>query len=181
MAENKLTARQRLFIEEYLVSWNASDAARRAGYKSAVNVVGSRLLANVSIQEVISKRMSEKAMKADENIQRLSDQARINISEFITEKTRYVYDKEGNQIGEYQSFELDWEQVKLKGHLIKSITNTQWGPRLELYDGQTALVQIGKALGALTERVDMTSQGEKINLVVYMPDNKRDDNSNSND
>lgn len=169
----KLTNRQRLFIEEYLVSWNASDAARRAGYKGAANAVGSRMLANDSIREAISARMAEKAMKADENLQRLSDQARINISEFVSEKTRYVYDKDGNEIGEYQVFELNWDQVKKRGHLIKSITNTQWGPRIELYDGQTALIQIGKALGVLTERVDFTSKGDKLDVVFYLPDNNR--------
>lgn len=174
MTEKKLTPRQKLFIEEYLQSWNASDAARKAGYTGAANMTGPRLLANDSIKAAIKARMAEKTIQTDEVLKRLTDMAQINISDFITETTRYFYDKDGNQTGETQIFELNWEMVKQKGHLIKSITNTQWGPKIELYDGQTALIKLGTALGALTERVDMTSQGEQINLVVYMPDNRRD-------
>lgn len=171
----KLTNKQRNFIDFYLVSWNASDAARRAGYKSAANAVGSRLLANASIAAAIKERMAENAMQADEVLQRLGDQARFNPVDLIIEKIRSLYDKDGNEVGQVQTFELDWEKLRERGHLIKSLANTQWGPKIEAYDGQAALFKIGTALGALTERVDLTSKGEKLDVVVYIPDNGRGD------
>ena len=169
----KLTNKQRRFIDFYLVSWNASDAARRAGY-AFENMAGPRLLGHAGIQAAIRERMAENAMQADEVLQRLGDQARFNLVDLILEKTRYIYDKDGNEIGQVKVFELDWDNLKARGHLIKSLTNTQWGPKIEAYDAQAALFKIGTALGALTERVDLTSQGGQINLVVYMPDNWRD-------
>lgn len=169
-----LTNRQKRFVEFYLQTWNASKAARLAGYTGDSNTVGPRLLANVVIKASIKARMAETAMQTDENLQRIADQARFNITDFIAEKKRPIYDDDGRQIAEIQTFELDWDELKRRGHLVKSITNTQWGPRVEAYDAQAALFKIGTALGALTERVDMTSQGEQINLVVYMPDNRRD-------
>jgi sporulation protein YlmC with PRC-barrel domain len=170
----KLTNKQQAFINFYLVSWNASDAARRAGYAHAGSQ-GERLLRNVEVQQAIREKMAENAMQADEVLQRLGDQARFNLTDLFLEKTRCIYDKDGNQVGEIQTFELDWEKLKERGHLIKSLTNTQWGPKIEAYDGQAALFKIGTALGALTERVDLTSKGEKLDVVVYIPDNGRGD------
>jgi len=47
--------RHRIFIQEYCQTFNASEAARRAGYRSKANVVGPRLLANVSIRAEIRR------------------------------------------------------------------------------------------------------------------------------
>lgn len=171
----KLTNRQINFVNFYLRSWNASDAARRAGYKGDANTVGPRLLANVGIRAAIHDRMAETAMQTDEVLQRLGDQARFNPTDLIVEKIRYLHDKDGNEVGQVQTFELDWDKLKERGHLIKSVANTQWGPKIEAYDGQAALFKIGTALGALTERIDLTSKGEKLDVVVYIPDNGRGD------
>lgn len=176
----KLTNRQRRFIDEYLISWNASDAARRAGYTGEAAKIGSRLLTYVDIQIAIHERLEESAMKADENLKRIADQSRLNLTDFVIEKTKDLFDKEGNVIGSVQVFELNWEELKKRGHLIKSITNTQWGPRIEAYDGQAALFKIGTALGALTERVDLTTKGDKIDVVFYIPSNERDVSASDN-
>lgn len=49
-----LTPKQRLFVNEYLVDRNATQAAVRAGYsKRTANEQGSRLLANVSVSQAI--------------------------------------------------------------------------------------------------------------------------------
>lgn len=52
----KLTDKQKKFVEEYLIDLNATQSAIRAGYSpKTANEQGARLLANVSIQEAISK------------------------------------------------------------------------------------------------------------------------------
>ena len=57
----KLTVKQQLFCDEYLIDLNATQAAIRAGYsKKTANEQGARLLANVSVKEYIAKRMEEK-------------------------------------------------------------------------------------------------------------------------
>ncbi len=49
-----LTAKQRRFVEEYLVDLNATQAAIRAGYSpKTANEQAARLLAKVSIQEAV--------------------------------------------------------------------------------------------------------------------------------
>jgi len=132
-----LTGKRKLFIEEYLTCWNATEAARRAGYKHP-NVISARLVKVREIQEAIRARLQEKAMDADEVLARLADQGKGNIAEFI------VMTRDGAVI--------DWETVKRKGHLVKSLTPTAHGMRLELYDAQSALVQIGRAHGLFVDR-----------------------------
>lgn len=47
--------RHRIFIQEYCQTFNASEAARRAGYKGRSDVIGARLLVNVSIKAEIAR------------------------------------------------------------------------------------------------------------------------------
>ena len=52
---NKLTNRQKRFVEEYLIDLNARQAAIRAGYSpKTAQEQASRLLANVKVQTAIS-------------------------------------------------------------------------------------------------------------------------------
>jgi phage terminase small subunit len=46
----KLTDKQQLFVLHYVQCWNASEAARRAGYGAKANVIGAQNLAKLSIQ-----------------------------------------------------------------------------------------------------------------------------------
>lgn len=57
----KMTAKQRLFCDEYLVDLNATQAAIKAGYseKNARNIA-SENLAKPNIQKYIAERMAEK-------------------------------------------------------------------------------------------------------------------------
>lgn len=60
MNEKKLTERQKRFVDFYVKTGNASEAARLAGYSEKnVNVVSSVLLANVNISREIEKRLKE--------------------------------------------------------------------------------------------------------------------------
>jgi len=132
-----LTGKRKLFIEEYLTCWNATEAARRAGYKHPRRQ-GSRLLSFVDIKDAIRARLQEKAMDADEVLARLADQGKASIAEFLKVTQDGVA--------------IDWITVEQKGHLVKSLTPTAHGMRLELYDAQSALVQIGRAHGLFVDR-----------------------------
>ena len=57
----KLTPKEELFVAEYLISLNASDAYRRAGYKGKnANVEGHRILTKPYIQSAIGKAQAER-------------------------------------------------------------------------------------------------------------------------
>jgi phage terminase small subunit len=76
-----LSNKQQVFIENYLTCWNATEAARRAGY-AYPNVEGPKNLVNPSISVYIANRIASLKMSADETILRLANMARSNIADF---------------------------------------------------------------------------------------------------
>jgi phage terminase small subunit len=135
-----LSLKRRKFVEEYLRCWNASEAARQAGYTHA-DRQGSRLLSFVEVQDLIGKRIAEVAMSADEVLLRLAGQARGSMESFLT-------------IGENGSVKIDLAKAQALGclHLVKGLTEAEFGFKLDLYDAQSALVQLGKGHGLFTDR-----------------------------
>jgi phage terminase small subunit len=125
-----MTKKQRVFIEEYLQCWNATEAALRAGYsKRSARVTASKLLTKTNIQEKIQKRIHEKAMSADEVLIRLAEQARGVPNEYR------------NELGQLDIKKLMDDG---KGHLIKKDYKNAQGRVIEFYDAQHALELLGK-------------------------------------
>lgn len=162
-----LTDKRQIFVDEYLQCWNASEAARRAGYAHP-GAEGHRLLKNAEIQAEISRIVEERAMSRDEVLVRLADMARSDMSDFLEFK-------EGIKVP-YLNLEQARERNRL--HLIKKFKyNSDGLPEIELYSSYDALVQIGKAHSLFTDRVEQTGKdGEPIEhaIRVYLPDNDRD-------
>ena len=74
-----LSPKHRVFCEEYLKTWNATDAYQAAYPKSSRETArrnGSRLLTNADISEEIQRRVDEQTMSANEVLSRLAEQAR---------------------------------------------------------------------------------------------------------
>ena len=70
MADEKLTPKQRRFCEEYLKSGNATEAAKKAGYKeTSCRVIAAENLSKPAISAYIKRRMDEQeaALVADAN------------------------------------------------------------------------------------------------------------------
>lgn len=70
MADEKLTPKQKRFCEEYLKSNNATEAAKKAGYKEkAAHSMGSENLKKPAIAAYIKRRLDEQdaALVADAN------------------------------------------------------------------------------------------------------------------
>jgi phage terminase small subunit len=131
-----------MFIEAYLMTWNATEAARQAGYKHP-NKQGPTLVKVGNIDTAIKRRMRETAMTADEVVRRLTEQASITLSDFLE-----ITEKDGKK----EITGINWDTVQKRGHLVKSITPTQSGIKLELHDGQTALLALAKRHGLLIDK-----------------------------
>lgn len=138
-----------MFVEEYLRCWNATEAARCAKYAHP-NKQGPKLLVNIGIAERIKTRIEEKAMSADEVLLRLAEQARSDISIFIVKTS--------------SGWLIDLNAVKEHGCLVKKIKTGQFGPEIELYDSQNALIQLGRVHGLF---VDRSENALDLNLVSH--------------
>lgn len=129
------TQKEQVWITEYKKCWNATEAARRAGYKWP-DRQGQEKKAKFAAE--IKAFLDEKIMSADEALLLLSDQARADISDFLK-----FYD------GVKDPF-IDLSSAKDKGvlHLVKKIKyNDKGQPEIELYDAQAALRDILKIHG----------------------------------
>ena len=144
-----LNPKRRAFIEHYLQTWNATEAARRAGYseRSAYSQ-GHRLLKNAEVQEAIQKRLAELKMSADEVLVRLSAQARADISEFVT-----------------QYGAIDWGAVQAKGWLVRKVKhNAGQHSEIDMHDAQTALKLLGQAQRLFINRHEVDASLSVVGL-----------------
>lgn len=66
MSKDKLTPKQSLFVKEYLVDLNASQAAIRAGYsEETADRIGHENLKKLEIQKAINEAMKERAERLE--------------------------------------------------------------------------------------------------------------------
>ena len=134
----RLLPKQRAFVDAYLQCWNLSEAARLSGYKGTTQA-GYLILNKPQVAEEIRVRLEQDAMATEEVLKRLADQARATVADFIIE------DGDG--------YKVNWQAIKERGYLVKSIKQTKDGPQLELHDAQRALELIGKRLQLFTDRI----------------------------
>lgn len=149
-----LTAKQQAFIDEYLKSRNATQAAIAAGYseKTAYSI-GWENLRKPEIAEVISQRVTESAMSAEEVMERLAKQARADIGDFLA-------------VGESGvDIDLTYAVQNNLTDLIKKLTHKKTVRtdkddnvteetfiQIELHDAHAALVDIGRHHALFTDK-----------------------------
>ena len=149
-------------------SWNATDAARRAGYsKKSCGLIGFENLTKPYIRDYINKRLDESAMSASEVLKRLGDQARASLLPFIEiTDDGFVY------------FDFSHPDAKNYMHLIKKIKSKRtrrltgksddaelWEDEwveVELYDAQSALALLAKHHKLLNDPVNITIDYTKL-------------------
>lgn len=149
-----LTRKQQVFVDEYLKTWNAAEAARRAGYseKTAYSS-GPRLLRNVEISAAISERLSASHMSADEVLTRLADIARGDLADFMEATTMGFSlsltetDDEGHIVPKPNTKLIRKIKQKTTTFLSKSESGEDrevHDIEIELYSAKEALELIGK-------------------------------------
>ena len=147
----ELTNKQALFIEHYLQCWNATEAAKRAGYseKTAYSI-GSATLKKVEVQNAVRARISEVAMGADEVLLRLAGHARGSMEQFLTVMTN----------GKEVSLDIVKARDAYALHLVKTFKDSpKDGIEIELYDAQAALVHLGRHHALFTDKIAQTGEG----------------------
>jgi phage terminase small subunit len=149
-ALDELPAKQRKFVVEYLRDLHQRNAATRAGYsEKTADVQASQILRKLKVQQAVQAGMALYAMPAAEVLYRLTEQARATMDDFL--------DVAGG---------IDLVQARERGklHLVKARAVTKEGERIELYDSQAALVQLGKHYKLWT---DVTQVQGEIGYKVY--------------
>lgn len=173
-----LSPKQRIFIDEYLKCFNASEAARRAGYTGDANTVGPRMLANVGIKAIVDARIAESQMSADEALKLLAEQGRATIGTFFKIVEEWTYyplptyeiieakeviddtnpDKPVTRISYWvRHIAIDLDKVidpNYSGLLQEFSDSPKDGITIKIYNKQVALDKILRAHGRFVERVE---------------------------
>lgn len=169
-----LSPKQQAFIEHYLTSWNATQAAIAAGYsQKTARAIGSENLTKPDIQAAIQTRLAALKMSADEVVTRLTEHARGSLAPFL----------DIDAAGALRGFDLgDGKPL----HLLRKasvITRTMKGTTektimIELHDPQAALVHLGKHYKLFTDNVALSGQlGVKTYQTVSPDDWDNADNA----
>lgn len=159
----KLNDRQQLFVLEYLVDRNATQAAIRAGCsEKTAKQIGSRLLTNVDVAAAIQARrtvVSEKLEITQERVlQELAAIGFAKATDFVSVETVQAEKLGIHPItGEVVMLPAGWEQyVKVLDTVelspaqqaaVASIKQGRNGVEVKLHDKARALEMLGKHLG----------------------------------
>jgi phage terminase small subunit len=149
-----LSAKQQSFVEGYLRTWNATQAAIAAGYsEKTAGSQGFDLLKKPEIQAEIKARLEASAMTTDEVLARFAQQVRFDPTPYLL--FQEVFDEnEDAPVKVLMGIDIDKLQADGLGYLIKTISKTRTGVRIEWHDGQRALELIGKHLGLFKEQIE---------------------------
>lgn len=161
-----LSLKHRAFVEEYLATWNATEAYSRVYPKASRETArrnGSVLLTNTDIAGEISLGIAERSMGKDEVLTRLADHAKADIGDFLV-------------MADNGDVSLDIARAEGKTHLIKKVTQRTTRRKsekseieetvltLELHDAQSALALLGKHHKLFVEQHEVTVTDLLINL-----------------
>lgn len=170
-----MNAKQRRFVEEYLIDLNATAAYRRAGYEAtgnAAEVNAARLLRNAKVAAAVAEAQQRRSVRTEITSDRvLSELARIGFSDMRkllkwggtvsgfdeqeAEESGEVRLSVANLVQLFDSDNLDDDMAAC----ISEISQTRDGAlKVKLHDKQAALVSIGRHLGMFKDRIEHTGK-----------------------
>lgn len=148
---SELTDKQKLFVQEYLVDLNATQAAIRAGYsdKTAYSI-GNENLSKPEIAEAIAKAQEERAARTEITADRvLAELAKVGFSD-----PRAVMSWTSAGVSLRPSADLSDAEASI----ISEVSETKDGFRVKLHSKLDALGKIGQHLGMFKERIEHTGR-----------------------
>lgn len=153
MGKDTFTAKQRAFIQEYLVDLNGTQAAIRAGYKAKTAAqIATENLKKPNIQRAIQKAMDERAERTkvtqDRIIFELAKLAFANMKDFATWGPGGIKIKNSN--------ELSAIDTACVAELSETVTEHGGTVRFKLHDKKQALELLGRHLKLFTDKLDLS-------------------------
>ena len=158
-SEFQITDRMKKFVDEYLIDFNATQAAIRAGYsESTANEQGSQLLARPDIRELVAEGQKEVMARTQTFQDSAVDELKIvgfsDLADFLTVKA--------DGIVEQKPFdELTKEQTKCIKKIKQVVRSTHAADgsllhqtatlEIELHDKLKALELLGRHLGMFND------------------------------
>ena len=155
-----LTQKQKLFIDEYLIDLNATQAAIRAGYSpNNADKIGSELLGKTRVSDAIKTAMAERSKRtgvnADRVVQELAKIAFVNATEVIGPKTAMVREDA-----------LPEDTAAIQFVKVKTFGEDGLEREIKMADKLKALELLGRHLGIFKDKMELSGglDAEKTKL-----------------
>lgn len=161
----KLTAKQKKFVEEYLIDLNATQAAIRAGYSpNTAQEQSSRLLSNVMVKNEIDKAMAERSRRTginqDRVLRELAKIAFVNPNDVINFRDATVKITSEENLAAIASIKVK----KIPGEYGDATER-----EVKLYDKLRALDLLGRHLGMFKDKIEINGD-MGVKIVDDIPD-----------
>ncbi|MDX9816887.1 MAG: terminase small subunit [Smithellaceae bacterium] len=158
-SEFQITDRMKKFVDEYLIDFNATQAAIRAGYSpDTANEQGSQLLARPDIRELVAEGQKEIMERTqtfqDDAVDELKVVGFSNLADFLTVK-------DGGIVEQKPFNELTKEQTKCIKKIKQTVRSSHSADgtilhqtaviEIELHDKLKALELLGRHLGMFND------------------------------
>ena len=161
----KLTAKQKKFVEEYLIDLNATQAAIRAGYSpNTAQEQSSRLLSNVMVKNEIDKAMAQRSRRTgisqDRVLRELAKIAFVNPNDVINFSDATVKMTSEENLAAIASVKVK----KIPGEYGDATER-----EVKLYDKLRALDLLGRHLGMFKDKIEINGD-MGVKIVDDIPD-----------
>lgn len=158
----KLTAKRKRFVDEWLIDFNGTQAAIRAGYsEKTAAATAARLLRNVNIQNEIARRQRDLQKRTevtqDRVVKELARIAFANIADYVHVETQTRTKDDGTEVT-YQTVmfnetqELSADQRAALAVVKQSVN----GFELKLHDKIKALELLGRHIGMFNDKLSLS-------------------------
>ena len=162
----KLPPMQDRFVDEWLIDFNGTQAAIRAGYseRSARSIAG-RLLTKDNIQREISRRQKDLQRRTEVSQERVvKELARVafaDATDYVQVETRTVEKNDGTELS-YQTVTLT-ETAELSADQRAAIAGIKQGANgveVKLHDKIKALELLGRHIGMFNDKIEVRATVE---------------------
>lgn len=166
-----MTKKQKLFVEEYLIDLNATQAAIRAGYSpGTANEQGARLLANVSISRAIAQQMADRSRRTG-----------VNADRVVLELARIAFANAGDLIDAGDATLKDDasrdDLAAIQSIKVKDMGDMGIEREIRMADKIKALELLGRHLGMFNDRLRLDAKldtGKLDSILAQLKDGARD-------
>lgn len=156
----KLTPKQQMFIKEYLIDLNATQAAIRANYsKRTADRIGPQLLGKTCIAQAIQFEMDKRSKKLEITAERVLEE----IAKMAFANIQDIYDENGilRPISE-----LPREVAAAVQSVKVNLTEACAVQEVKLWDKKGTLELLGKHLKLFTDKVEHSGKLTLEDLVA---------------
>jgi phage terminase small subunit len=172
---NELTEKQRLFCLYYVKSFNATQAAIKAGYApESAHVEGSRLLRNAKVAAEIKRIKQEMTsglfIEAMDVLQEYIKIAFADITDFVTfgkKEIKIGEDEEGNPITRMVNYVDFKDSYMIDGTIVTEVKQGKDGVSIKLADKMKALEKLSLYFDLFPDNFKRKIEEEKLKIAHY--------------